>query len=88
MLPCSVVFAPSRLIGGPPLVPSGQAETRPTAEAGFIPNQLTTEVPTELLPICDYCNNRVTDGKHVHQSCVSRFDEREAVADEEVGYEG
>lgn len=32
-------------------------------------------------PICDYCNNPVPSGKHVHEQCVERFDAREEEAD-------
>lgn len=47
------------------------------------PTQLNPEQPIEQLPICDYCNNPVASGKHVHEQCVERFDEREETADRE-----
>jgi len=79
-------YEPNRLVGVPPLVPSGQAETRPTAEVWRLPPQLTPEQPTVSLHLCAYCNNPVPNGKFVHQSCEDRHDEREEQADRESGY--
>lgn len=85
--------SPSHLIGVPPLATTHstekwngvQAETRPIAGAGRFLSQLTPEQPTSSLPICDYCNNPVSSGKHVHERCVERLDAREEAADLESG---